>query len=147
MSGRDLLNNLSIEQIIDPVVGTVTILSTEVDLQKFGSASFLAAIGETGDTLSGSVMLECELQHTDTTGSGYVAVPDAEITNAVPSSTAVGTFGVIDAAADDDTLYETQYLGNKRFLKVNLRFTGTHTNGMPVAVISMKSGPKYPPVA
>lgn len=139
----DLESESTISQIVDPATATGDVTSSAVDLAGFRGCSVLALIGESGDTLSGSVKIELELQESDD-NSTYTACADADITNAV-TGTNTGTFAVIDAAAEDDAVYPCTYLGSKRYLKVVANLTGTHTNGTPIGVVAIKNGENYQP--
>ncbi len=137
--------NTGFQQAVDPATLTATTLSAAIDLQNVGDAAVAVLVGESGDTLSGSVYWELELQESDD-DSTYTAVADADITNAISGATATGTFALIDAAAEDDAVYFTGYKGNKRYLKVNIRATGTHTNGTPMGVLGLKGKQAVNPV-
>lgn len=130
---KDVKNKLACVSTILPQVGQTDITGAEVDTQDSIGVGLVAHIGLSGDTLSGSVKCELEVQHSDVSGSGYVACADADIDAAV-TGTNTGTFAVIDAAADDEQIYKANYKGNKRYIRVVANFTGTHTNGMPLAV-------------
>ena len=139
----DLENSTTISQIVDPAVATADVTSSAVDMAGFTDLNILVSVGESGDTLSGSVKVELELQESDD-DSSYTACANASITNAV-TGTNTGTFAVIDAAAEDDAVYQTKYLGGKQYVKVVANLTGTHTNGIPVGVLAVKSGKNYLP--
>lgn len=139
----DLENQTTVSQIVDPVVVTADALSSAIDMAGFRDVTVAAAIGESGDTLSGSVYIELEMQESDD-DSTYTACADADITNAV-TGTNTGTFALIDAAAEDDAVYLSQYLGSKQYVKVNVNVTGTHTNGTPIGVLAVQSGENYLP--
>ena len=139
----DLENQTTISQVTDPVVVSADALSSVIDMAGFRDVTVLAAIGESGDTLSGSVYIELEMQESDD-DSTYTACADADITNAV-TGTNTGTFALIDAAAEDDAVFASQYLGDKRYVKVNINVTGTHTNGTPCGVLAVQSGENYLP--
>ena len=140
----DLENETTVSQIVNPVVVSTDELSSEIDMAGFRDLTAVVNVGESGDTLSGSVYIELEMQHSDTTGSGYVACADADITNAV-TGTNTGTFALIDAAAEDDAFFMSQYIGDKQFVKVNVNVTGTHTNGTPIGASAVQSGENYLP--
>ena len=140
----DLENQTTISQIVDPAVTSIDVLSTVVDMAGFRDVTALVSVGESGDTLSGTVYVELEMQESDD-DSTYTACADADITNAVTGSTNTGTFALIDAAAEDDAVYASMYLGSKQYVKVNINVTGTHTNGIPVGVLAVQSGENYLP--
>ena len=139
----DLENQTTISQVTDPVVVSADALSSVIDQAGFRDVTVLAAVGESGDTLSGSVYIELEMQESDD-DSTYTACADADITNAV-TGTNTGTFALIDAAAEDDAVFASQYLGDKQYVKVNINVTGTHTNGTPIGVLAVQSGENYLP--
>lgn len=133
---KDVKNKLALVNTILPQVGTTDITGDAVDTQDSVGVGFVAHVGLSGDTLSGSVKCELEVQHSDESGSGFVACADADIDAAV-TGTNTGTFAVIDAAADDEQIYKVNYIGAKRYVKVIAKFTGTHTNGMPLSVMAV----------
>jgi hypothetical protein len=129
---KDVKSNLKLVNSILPQLSSTDKTGSAVDTQDSVGVMCVAHIGTSGDTLSGSVKIEMEVQHSDESGSGFVACADADI-NAAVTGTNTGTFAVIDAAADDDAIYKCNYIGSKRYVKVIANYTGTHTNGCPVA--------------
>ena len=45
----------------------------------------------------------------------------------------------IDAAAEDDVVHYRAYFGSLRYIKAFVDFTGTHTNGIPISAVVVKS--------
>jgi len=126
---------------ITPEVLNTDETGATVDTLGYDAKQIVALIGVSGDTLSGSVLLEVEIQHSDD-DSVWPAVPDAQLSNTVTATT-VGTIAEIDAAAEDDVIVKSDYLGTKRYLRVHMSLTGTHTNGFPLAAcITLAKGPK-----
>jgi hypothetical protein len=123
-----------------PANRTATALSAACDLSNFKGAAATVCIGTFGDTQSASIFIEAELQESDDNVT-YTPCPNANLQlkagRSVLTGTATGTFMQTKTGAGADTagLYEAGYLGNKRYLKVNMRLTGTHTVGTPSAVI------------
>lgn len=128
---KDVKNKLSLVSSLLPAVRTSDTNGAGVDTQKSIGVGIVAHIGLSGDTLSGSTKIEMEVQHSDD-NSSFVACANADIDAAV-TGTNTGTFAVIDAAADDEQIYECNYLGSKRYVRVVANFTGTHTNGCPLS--------------
>lgn len=139
----DPKNNYTTQQIIDPVVATGDVTSEAIDLAEHVGVTVYGLVGESGDTLSGSVKIELEVQHSDD-NSTYAACADADLSDSV-TGTNTGTFAVIDAADEDDAVYSTKYIGNKRYVKVVANLTGTHTNGTPIGGLALKGGVGYRP--
>ncbi len=142
---RDFLNNLKVDQVIDPVVLTADADGGSVDMTGYESCAFYALVGESGDTLSGSVMLELEVEESDD-DSTFTDVADADLRNYV-TGTNNGCFGVIDAAAEDDAVFSCQYIGGSKFVRPVANLTGTHTNGIPVGIIAVRAKKTTSPVA
>lgn len=126
-----------------PVVGGTDVDCTAIDGRGFKEVVHVVHLGDSGDTLSGSVKVELDLEESDD-NSTFTAVAAAELTNAVTGS-ATGCFGLVDAPAEDSRLFWTEYRGKKRYTRVALDFTGTHTNGIPVAAWALRRGPQYLP--
>jgi hypothetical protein len=115
-------------QMLLPQTLTTTTLSSKIDLQDAQECMIEATIGVQGDTLSGSIYWELEVQDSpdDVT---YTAVVDANISNPVSGRTATGTFAAIIASAGCSQVYLVAYRGSNRYVKVNVRATGSHSTG------------------
>jgi len=142
---RDLLSNLKSDQVVDPVVITADANGASVDMKGYNSVAFYALIGESGDTLSGSVYIELEVEES-TDNSTFTDAPDADVRGSV-AGTNVGTFGKIDDAAEDDAVYSCQYIGGQRYVRPVINVTGTHTNGTPIGILAVRSKAQVLPVA
>ena len=138
MIDKDLLNLLTVTQIMDPAVVTADVDCTAVDLQGYNSCMFVVNVGESGDTLSGSVYIELEVEESSD-NSTFTDVADADLRNYVAGNND-GCFGVIDAAAEDDAVFTCQYTGNERYVRVVVNVTGTHSNGTPISVTAIRAG-------
>lgn len=141
---RDLYHNLSKTQMLAPATLTTDTLSAAMDLQDAQGGLLVAAVGASGDTLSATVYVLLEVQHS-ADNITYEACANADLT-AYVAGAATGTFAKIDDPAEDATLYSVGYRGGKRYLKVNVNLVGTHTNGIPVGVVGLAS-PNQMPVA
>lgn len=135
---RDLYHNMLVSQHLNPVVSTTVKTSTTVDLQGYNAANVVFALGQSGDTLSGSVYWTLKLQHSDD-DSNYSDVTTADLNN---SSASV----VVNSSSLDETAYSFGYQGAKRYLKAVATPTGTHTNGTPIGIVAMRSIAAYSPV-
>ena len=117
-----------------------------VDMIGYNALMFIANIGTSGDTLSGSVYLELEVQHS-IDDSTWVAATDAMISSSV-TGTNTGTFAKIVLAGDTQN-YTVGVLDPTEFQywRVLVRATGTHTNGTPLGVVALKGHPDTLPAA
>lgn len=134
-------------QLVDPVVSasTTDVESDSVDTKNFGITRLLVLLGATGDTLSGSVKLELEVEESDD-DSSFTDVADEYLSNTV-DGTNDGTFAVVDANTEDERIYDVEYRGKKRYVRVVVNKTGTHTNGIPLAVLAVQGAAAVAPVA
>lgn len=139
---KDLFHNFLPVKSIDPIVGKTTSNGTGVgaDLVGFEGALMLAHVGQSGDTLSGSVYMTVKFQESDVLGSGYVDIAAADL---IGGANAVA----IDAAAEDEVIVQRSYIGAKQFVRVLIEFTGTHTNGTPISAVIIKGFPRHAPAA
>lgn len=98
-------------------------------------------VGESNDTLSGSVKVELIIEDSDDNVT-FAPVTDAShVVDGTDSAytAAAGIFAVIDSAADDVVVPSIHYVGPKRYSRVNADFTGTHNNGIPIGGLAIKS--------
>jgi len=165
MADRDSINRVSEGRVpsvgaaspanisLLPVVATTTQLGAVTDTAGFHSVNLKAEIGVYGTVASATVFIEAEVQESAASGSGFTAVADADLIfppgDAVRAGTATGTFFCSKSTTNADLsgVYTCGYRGTKRYLKINLRFTGTHTTGSPVATSIICGFPDYQPVA
>lgn len=142
---RDIIHSLLELAGFNPEVLTADKNGVTADMKGFQSVMFVVPVGISGDTLSGSVFVELILQAGDLQdGSDAVAVTDADevLGNTVDSS---GVFATIDDPAEDDAIHSIGYRGNKRYPRIAVDLTGTHTNGIPIAVLNLKGDPSHGP--
>ena len=144
---RDINANIRRDQILAPVVldgGADATNSASVDLAGYRHVSIYALFGASGDTLSDSLRAYAELQHSDD-DSTWVAVPDAQATNTLTGAN-VGTFADVNSDGRASNVYQTQYTGSRRYVRMRVNRTGTHTNGIPAAALAVRFGPIDAPV-
>lgn len=127
MSSRDLFHRIKAVKSILSILGNNTTEGTglSVDTAGFESAMAVFNIGQSGDTLSGSVYMTLSVQESDNGSTGWADVPAANI---IGSNQGL----VIDAAAEDEVIVHIGVKGAKRYLRAMVAFTGTHTNGCPI---------------
>ena len=138
---RDLANNVVVAQSIAPVVGTADANGTGIDLKGFESATIVVNTGIEGDTLSSSVKIDFKLEDSDD-DSTYAAVTSGIID---ASANASGIFLTLDANGETPQVSWVGYTGGKRYVRVVADFTGTHTNGTPIAASVIKGHPIHAP--
>jgi hypothetical protein len=136
---KDERSQVAVQSIV-PIVGNNTTEGTGVgvDLAGFESAKMLAHIGDSGDTLSGSVYMTVGFQESDTLGSGYADIAADDLKGGANNV-------VIDAPAEDQVVVQRNYVGGKRYVRILVTFTGTHTNGTPISAVVIKGHARHAP--
>jgi hypothetical protein len=132
---RSLYDVVDLVQILDPIVAKADKTSAAVDTKNYDSVRLVVNLGASGDTLSGSVYLELEVEESDD-NSSWSDVADEHLSDYV-NGTNDGTFALIDAAAEDEQLYDVEYRGYKRYIRVIVNLTGTHSSGIPVGAVAL----------
>lgn len=145
MATRDLHNNMRTVTSLVPATRTADANGTGVDTTGYESVELVVPLGLSGDTLSGSVKLDLEVEESDD-DSTYTDVAEADLIGAT-SGTTTGNFGTIDAAAEDEKIYRVGYRGRKKYVRPVLNFTGTHTNGIPCAAMVVLGNPRHAPAS
>ena len=142
---QDLSNNINPAVSIINAVKTAAGNGTGVDLQGYEQATVLVDVGAEGDTLSSSVYFEVSLEHSDD-DSTYTDCAQADIVDGTISSG--GIFLKLDGTTggDPDTaggIFRVGYVGGKRYLRVVLAKSGTHSNGIPLGAMIVRSGGRH----
>ncbi len=136
----DFLTMIEFTQQVDPAVITSDVAAAtgnSLAREDAVGLGFIVNVGESGDTLSGSVYLTVTLQESSD-DSVFTDVADADCEIWVNGSKVSANGIVIDGAADDDAIITILYKGHAEYCAVELDLTGTHTNGIPVGVTGMR---------
>ena len=144
---QDLTNNIVVGNSIINAVKTAAANGTGIDLKGFEEATALVSVGAEGDTLSSSVYFEISLEHSDD-DSTYTDCVQADVINGTIAAGGIwlkldGTTG-----GDPDTTgdqWQLGYVGGKRYVRLVLAKTGTHSNGTPISGMIVKSRPRVAP--
>jgi hypothetical protein len=107
-----------------------------VDLAGYDAALMIFDVGAALDTLSGSVYGTFSWQESDASGSGFANVAAADLLGGDNDV-------VIDAAAEDELVLYRTYIGSKRYVRLLVTITGTHTNGWPISGVVVKLNPRH----
>ena len=142
---RDYANDVKKVKALSAAVLTGDANGASIDAFGYETVAFTAIVGASGDTLSCSVKVELEVEHSDD-NSTWADCANADIKTAV-TGTNTGTFAVIDDAAEDDAIYSVQYIGGKRYVRIVANLTGTHPNGIPIGAVAVLSGARELPVS
>ena len=137
---QDLSNNVSPAVSLPAAVRTAAANGTGVDLQGYEGALVLVDVGAEGDTLSSSVHFEVSLEESDD-NSTFTDVAQAGIVDGTISSG--GIFLNLDGTTGGDPdstgcVFRVEYVGGKRYIRVVLAKTGTHSNGTPIGAMVVR---------
>lgn len=143
---RSLESHRTTDQVVASILSqsTTDINGTAVDIGDYGGVAFVANVGISLDTLSGSLMIELELEHSDD-NSTFTDCADTDLSAAV-TGTNTGTWARVDAAAEDPAVHVVEYRGSKRYVRPVVLKTGTHTNGIPIGIIAERFDKRTKPV-
>lgn len=133
---RDLHNNVDVVEALETIVvnNDTEGKGATVDLQGYNACEMVVAVGQSGDTLSGSLKADLKLQHSDTTTDGdFTDCAAADLLGEISGA----TFATIDAAGEDGAVYRCGYVGSKRYVRVIVDTTGTWTNGTPIGAVAL----------
>ena len=141
MARRENLTEVEVRQLLAPATRTASANSASCDLKGVEAATFAVSYGAAGDTLSASVKIEAKLQESDD-GSTWADVSGSDLVG-----TTTNQFALADANADANAVYVVGYRGTKRYVRVVVTYTGTHTNGTPCAAYAILSKQSKAPVS
>jgi len=144
---NDLHHNIKPVTTLLPVVTTADKDGASVDRQGFQSVEHIIHLGAPGDTFSGSLKFDFFLEESDDPSSNFAGVTDANSLLGDFPLAADGHFLTVDANGECSQLYRIGYRGNKRYSRVTMNKTGTHTNGTPLGMLAVKGHPEQAPTS
>ncbi len=141
---RDLENELGTPTVSNiAAVKTADENGTGVDLRGYNKALVICEMGNSGDTLSGSVEINIEVEESDD-NSTFTDVADADLQTSVTGAN-TGTFAHVDAPAEDSAVFMTTYRGTKRYIRTVVNVVGSHSSGTPIATCIIPFGNRNKP--
>ncbi len=136
---RDISNVTKAVTCQDAKVFTADTDGTTVDRQGFESVMFVVNSGIEGDTLSGSVKFDFILQESDDDSSWSAVTSSTSVTETSVDSS--GIFLTLDANGETPQTSQIGYIGGKRYTRVKIDATGTHSNGTPISIQAILGNP------
>jgi len=137
---RDISNNTKSVTCQDAKVFTADANGTTVDIQGFESCMFIVNSGIEGDTLSGSLKFDFILEDSDDDSSFSAVTSSKSVTEGSVDSS--GIFLTLDANGETPQTSQIGYIGGKRYARVKVDATGTHSNGTPISVQAVLGNPQ-----
>jgi len=146
---QDLSNNIGISNSIINAVKTTGANGSTVDLQGFENATAVVTVGAEGDTLAANLYFTVALQHSDD-NSAWSNATQTDIVNGTIA--ADGIFLKLDGTTggNPDTTggeWQVGYVGGKRYVRLVLAKSGTHSTGTAMSGVIIKSTPRNAPVS
>lgn len=138
MTSKDLKTKIALVNLLEPQDNTDTDTASSIlDTLGFESAVLAVHVGDiTG--VDGSNYLVPVLQESDTTANADFAE--------VAAGDIIGGFTKIDSTTEDKVIQYVGYKGTKRYLRVNLDWTGTTVSAAPIAVMGILGDARDEPV-
>lgn len=131
----DFIDNDHCEILVPGAALTATTNSSAVNLAGYNSCEVIVLVGaSSADTLSGSVYWTITLQESDTYNTGFTTVGAADT---VDGETTATNSIVIDANAECGLSYKLGYIGQKKYLRIAITATGTHTYGQVFGAVAI----------
>lgn len=137
MAKKDLYNNLDVDHTIAPqfINSNTTITGSEVDLRGFEGALFCIHAGTIAGSSSANIYTP-EVQESDSSGTGFTAVADANLLpTTTPEASAALNGGI------DNAVKKIGYIGTKRYVRLVLTTTAFTTAGGYVSATVAKGAP------
>ena len=124
-------------QLLEPQsIAFTDTLSSILDTRGFGSAEIDVHYGTMASVAAGEKVIAILQESDSLAGTGFAAVAAADID---------GTFTLVDATSKDSCIQRVAYIGGKRYIRVNLDFTGSAITG-PVSVVGVLGRPSIAPI-
>jgi len=135
-----LYNQLIATQVTNAVVVTADANSASVDMLGYNSLAFVVNVGIEGDTLSGSVKFDLEIEESaDDSTFADSAAADVWSKSITAAGAAASTpWATLDAIAEAPAQHVCHYLGTARYVRCVINATGTHTNGTPIGITALR---------
>jgi hypothetical protein len=140
----DLKNNIKLETSLAPILKSVDVNGTGVDLTGFSSAALVVNVGAAGDTFSGSVKTNLIIEDSDDNSTYTAVTSNTDVTGGTVDSS--GIFQTIDANGEAGKTYGIGYVGGKKYIRAVIDIVGTHTNGTIYGAVVVKGTPISAPV-
>ena len=141
----DLKNNIELVECLNAIVKDADTNASGIDTQGANSAMVIVNVGAPGVTFSGSVKVDVKLEDS-ADNSTYGAVTNNNfVTGGTVDSN--GIWQTIDADGDCNAVYGIGYVGPKRYFRVVLDFTGSHSTGTAFGVVGALGNLESAPTA
>jgi len=146
---KDLSHNISVSNTLINATKTAGADGTTVDLQGFESATAVVTVGAEGDTLSGSVFFTVALQHSDD-DTTWTDADQIDIVNGTIAGQGIwlkldGTTGGDPGTTGGE--WQVGYVGGKRYVRLVLAKSGTHSTGTVLSGVIVKGSPLHAPAS
>ena len=146
---KDSSNNISIANSLINAVKTAAANGTGVDLQGYESALAVVSVGAEGDTLAANLNFQISLQDSDD-DSTYADCAQAAIVDGTIAADGnwlildgTGTAGSGGNPHTSGGTWQVGYVGGKRYVRLVIDKTGTHSTGTSISGLIVRSGARH----
>jgi hypothetical protein len=132
---KDLLNRIDVKRVISPVsvADNTAQVGQVIDIQGFGSLTYLIALGSIADVDATFTVL---LEESDSSGSGFTAVDDADL---------IGTEVLAGFKFDSDNgCRKLGYKGGKRYTRMTITPAGNSSAAL-LSALALLGSPELRP--
>jgi hypothetical protein len=132
MARRDL--DLTIVHLLDPAaIDDTDTVSSILDTAGFQASAISVVLGAMVGAAAGVTMLPIFQESNTVVGTDFTTVAAGNLT---------GAFTIVNAETKDQCTQTVRYHGNKRYIRVNLDFTGSNLDAAVIGVIGILAYPK-----
>lgn len=145
----DLVNSLTASRLLAPANVKTTTASASFDLSGYQAGMFLVDVSSYGDTLSSANSFEFDVQFSGD-NSTFNAVSDQYVQYAVgvangAANTGAGALLASGASGSGAAVIKIGFLGNARYVRLNIVVKGTMTVGTVLGVYFVAGHPLHLP--
>jgi hypothetical protein len=149
---KDLVTEIEVVKALGPAAMNSDQTAVVLDLQGYNSACILLGIGVGGITFDSSNYIEFTARHSDDNITfSNLTIDDLDGSDKpasiVTSQDSKSSIKRLVAAHGTATQYQIGYIGNKRYLELDIEFTGTHGSATPISVAVIKGNGRLKPPA
>lgn len=148
---KDLVSHIDVVKAFGPAALNSDQTAVVIDLQGYHSAVIVLGIGVGGITFDADNNIEFTARHSDDNVSFSNLTIDDLVGNDAPASIVASadsksSIKRLIAAHAAATAYHIGYIGGKRYLELDIEFTGTHGSATPLFVGVIRGHSELSPV-
>jgi len=132
-------NGLKIQSMLDPIAVSATTTGTGVDRSNYGDCLMVVHLG-VGATLAAGVYYTFTFEESNTLGSAYTTIADANIEGGLSGTK------LCNSTSEDEQFIVRGYKGNKAFVRIVATLSGTDSTKTTMGMFAVLANPLYVPI-